>query len=275
MRVTSWCKTVVVGVAVLLVAPLTWGRDIHVSPNGNDSNSGSSDRPFLTISQAASVAQPGDTVTVHGGTYREWVKPARGGTSEEQRIVYRAFPGDDVIIAGSERITSWVRETDGVWKVELPNAFFGDTNPYALQLSGGWLLYGQWHHRGDVYLNNEAFYERQTLDALRTQKQSWYCEVGNQTTTIWANFGKADPNKQLAEINVRESVFMPLVSGLQYITVDGFHLKHSAENWEPPGLALQTGTIGPRMGKHWIIQNCRITNARLCGNRSGAGAGSG
>jgi len=28
---------------------------------------------------------------------------------------------------------------------------------------------------------------------------------------------------------------------------------------------LQMGTIGPRMGKHWIIQNCRITNARCVG----------
>ena len=25
------------------------------------------------------------------------------------------------------------------------------------------------------------------------------------------------------------------------------------------------GMIGPRMGKHWIIQNCRVTNARYVG----------
>jgi len=47
--------------------------------------------------------------------------------------------------------------------------------------------------------------------------------------------------------------------------VDGFHLMHSAENWQPPGLKMQMGTIGPRMGKHWIIRNCRVTNARCVG----------
>ncbi len=25
---------------------------------------------------------------------------------------------------------------------------FGDYNPHALTISGGWLLYGQWLHRG-------------------------------------------------------------------------------------------------------------------------------
>ena len=39
-------------------------------------------RPFRTINQAAAVAQPGDTVVVHAGEYREWVRPRRGGLSD-------------------------------------------------------------------------------------------------------------------------------------------------------------------------------------------------
>jgi len=240
-------------------------REIHVVTTGSDSGSGNQSSPYLTINKAASVAQPGDTVTVHAGTYREWVKPVRGGTGEEKRITYRAAPGEKVIVKGSERITSWVKEGDGVWKVELPNRFFGDYNPFELNLSGGWLHYGEWHHRGDVYLNGEAFYEQKTPEAVKEQMQSWCCEADAQTTTIWANFGEANPNEDLAEINVRESVFMPETTGLDYITVDGFHLMHSAENWQPPGLEVQMGTIGPRMGKHWIIENCQITNARCVG----------
>jgi hypothetical protein len=251
--------------AVLLTAGAAPAREIHVVQTGDDSASGSPESPFRTIGRAASAAQPGDCVTVHAGTYREWVKPARGGTSEQERIVYCAAPGDEVILKGSERITSWVRQSGGLWKVELPNSLFGPYNPYALELSGGWLLYGQWHHRGDVYLNGEAFFERQTLEEVKDHQHSWCCQTNGQTTTIWANFATADPNQQLAEINVRESVFMPEKTGLPYVTVDGFHLMHSAENWEPPGLELQTGMIGPRMGKHWIIQNCRITNARCVG----------
>lgn len=240
-------------------------REIHVAKTGNDAHPGSRENPYLTISKAAAVAEPGDTITIHAGTYREWVQPRRGGRDENHRIVYRAAAGEEVLVKGSERIDSWVPQGQGIWKAELPNGFFGEYNPYALNISGGWLLYGQWLHRGDVYLDGEAFREQQTLDEVRQQAQTWCCQVTEKRTTIWANFGSANPNTRLAEINVRESVLMPAESGLKYITVDGLHLMHSAENWQPPGLQVQMGTIGPRMGQHWIIENCTVTNARCVG----------
>jgi hypothetical protein len=190
---------------------------------------------------------------------------ARDSTGEDTRITYKAAPGEKVVIKGSERVTSWENQGDGVWKVELPNAFFGDYNPYALKLTGGWLNYGKWHHRGDVYLNGEAFYEKETAAEVARAEQTWYCIVGEEKTTILANFGDANPNLELAEINVRESLFMPEVTGLKYITVDGFHFMHAAANWAPPVIELQTGAVGPRMGKHWIIQNCTVVNARCVG----------
>ena len=250
---------------VVFVAGATAAREIHVSKAGRDADAGDRDNPYLTISKAAQVAMPGDTIVVHAGTYREWVKPARGGTGENKRIIYRAVPGEKVIIKGSERITSWMREGGGVWKVELPNAFFNDYNPYALKLSGGWLNYGKWHHRGDVYLNGEAFYEKQTPDEVKKAEWSWYCKADEKVTNIVANFGDVNPNNELAEINVRESLFMPEVTGLKYITIDGFHFMHAAANWAPPVIELQTGAVGPRMGKHWIIQNCTVINARCVG----------
>ncbi|MEK7995797.1 MAG: right-handed parallel beta-helix repeat-containing protein, partial [Planctomycetota bacterium] len=260
-----WFIRAMVCVAVTFGAAGSGAREIHVAKTGSDSALGDQDSPYLTINKAAQVAQPGDTVTVHAGTYREWVKPARGGSGEDQRITYRAAPGEEVIVKGSGRITSWTREAGGLWKVELPNSFFGQYNPYALNVSGGWLNYGQWHHRGDVYLNAEAFYEKQTLEEVGQAEQSWHCQVDNEVTIIRANFGRANPNTELAEINVRECIFMPEISGLKYITVSGFHFMHAAANWAPPGLELQTGAVGPRMGKHWIIENCTITNARAVG----------
>jgi alpha-N-arabinofuranosidase len=242
-----------------------WASDIHVAKTGSDSAPGSHTHPYLTINKAASVAQAGDTVIVHAGTYREWVKPVRCGTGESKRITYRAAPGEEVIIKGSERITTWTHQAGGVWKVELPNSFFGEYNPYALTVSGGWLNYGKWHHRGDVYLNGEAFYEKEVAQDVAKAKNTWHCQVDDKLTTIWANFGEINPNTELAEINVRESIFMPEITGLKYITVDGFHFMHAAANWAPPGLDLQTGAVGPRMGKHWIIENCTIINARCVG----------
>ncbi|MBE3123867.1 MAG: right-handed parallel beta-helix repeat-containing protein [Planctomycetes bacterium] len=273
MPAPLWMVSLAACAAVWVCAATASAREIHVATTGDDAAAGDQARPYLTLGKAAAVAQPADTVTVHAGTYREWVKPARGGTGEQNRITYRAAAGEEVLVKGSERITSWVPEGDGVWKAELPETFFGGYNPYALALSGGWLEYGQWHHRGDVYLNGEALGEQQTPEAVKQKEGAWHGQVVGQTTVIRANFGRADPNRELAEINVRESIFMPAESGLKYITVDGFHLMHSAENWEPPGLEVQMGAIGPRMGKHWIIQNCRVTNARCVGIVLGHAAG--
>jgi alpha-L-arabinofuranosidase len=256
--------------ATLLALPfaigsLSMAKEIHVATNGHDSATGTQSAPFQTISRAANVAQPGDMVTVHDGTYRECVKPPRGGTSETNRIVYRAAPGEDVRIKGSERVTTWIDLGGGVWQATIPNSFFGDYNPFALKLSGGWLNYGQWHTRGDVYHDGEAFYEKETAAEVDELPETWRAYVEGNHTIIRANFGKANPNKTLTEINVRESLFMPEITGLKYITVDGFQFAHAAANWAPPVIPLQTGAVGPRMGKRWIIENCTITNARCVG----------
>ncbi len=266
MTLKTWILVIAASIAVIIFGfSNVSAREIHVAKIGSDSASGSQASPFLTINKAASIAQPPDIVMIHAGTYREWVKPPRGGTGDNNRITYRAAKDEKVFIKGSERITSWTHQDGSVWQVELPNSFFSDYNPYALNVSGGWLNYGQWHHRGDVYLNGEAFYEKETAEEVNQAEQSWHCRVDGEKTIIRANFGKANPNTELAEINVRESIFMPKVTGLRYITVDGFHFMHAAANWAPPGLELQMGAVGTRMGKHWIIQNCTITNARCVG----------
>ena len=266
MTFNKWILAITIYISVIILGlSNAEAREIHVAKTGSDSASGSRDNPLLTIARAASIAEPGDIVIVHSGTYREWIKPPRGGTGDSSRITYCAATGEKVLIKGSERITSWTHQDGGVWQVELPNSFFGDYNPYALNVSGGWLNYGKWYHRGDVYLNEEAFYEKQAAEEVKQAQRSWYCSVDEKATIILANFGKANPNTELAEINVRESIFMPEVTGLKYITVDGFNFMHAAANWAPPGLELQMGAVGTRMGKHWIIQNCAITNARCVG----------
>ena len=103
-------------------------KEYHVSVDGSDAAEGTFSKPFRTIAYAARIAQPGDTVTVHEGTYREWINPTRGGTCDTLRIVYRAAEGEQVEIKGSEVVPGkWEQtETKGVWKIGIPNAFFGD-----------------------------------------------------------------------------------------------------------------------------------------------------
>jgi hypothetical protein len=226
-------------------------------------------------------------VLVHGGTYREWVKPRRGGLSDTRRITYQAAPGEHVVVKGSERVTGWEREAGNVWRASVPNALFGDWNPYALPVAGDWLVRPKAplaRHLGDVYLNGLSFYEAgsrdevtdpplrteiqddwtRTTDRVRRPEQTrlaWYAEVGADTTTVWANFAGADPNAELVEINVRRSVFYPADHHVDYITVRGFELAQAACPWTPP-TADQPGLIGPNWAKGWIIEDNVIHDAK-------------
>src|SRR6266568_3120700 len=205
---------------------------LHVAVTSTDDADGSAERPFRTINLAAAAAQPGDTVVVHAGEYREWVKPQRGGRSDTRRITYEAAAGEHVVVKGSERITGWVPVAGSVWCATVPNALFGDFNPFAEEIAGDWIVYKSGKprkHLGDVYLNGLSFYEvssRAEVDVppLRTEavddwtgvtgpirdpqqtQLTWYAEVSTDETTIWANFQGADPNSELVEINVRRSV---------------------------------------------------------------------
>ena len=120
------------------VCMTTFAVEYHVAKGGDDSHKGSINKPFSTIQKAADVAMPGDVITVHEGIYREEINPPRGGTSDEQRIIYQAAEGEHVEIRGSEVVTGWARVEGDVWSVEIDHQLFGDFNPFADIVDGPW-----------------------------------------------------------------------------------------------------------------------------------------
>ena len=250
-------------------------REYHVSVRGDDHASGDAVHPFRTISKAASVAVAGDVIMVHGGTYREWVRPVRGGVSEDKRIVYRAAPGEQAVIKGSEVIRGWERFRGNVWRVTLPDTFFGDFNPYKEVLHGDWFNgRGRVHHNGKVFLNGQALYESDILEHLfrpvlldtrdGRHLYPWYCESDDRNTYIYANFGDHDPNRDTVEITVRKACFYPGQPGVDFITVQGFVMRQAATPWAPP-TAEQVGLLGTFWSKGWIIEDNVISDARCVG----------
>ena len=275
-------------------------REYHVAVTGCDFEDGTKDHPFRTISKAALLAMPGDRVIVHEGEYREWVKPAQGGTSNVSRITYEAAEGERVVIKGSEQITCWEPVEDSVWKAVLPNSFFGTYNPYKEVLGGDWFIYPNDTslHAGDVYLNGKSFYEAKSLEevknpVIRTEgvnppwtrhpepilhpedtMYQWYAETDQETTVIYANFRGVNPNEELTEINVRKCCFYPEKTGLNYITVRGFEMAQAACPWTPP-TADQPGLLGTNWSKGWIIENNKIHDAKCSGISIGKEASTG
>jgi hypothetical protein len=110
--------------ACLLSVGGSFAAEYYVAKQGNDANNGSVSKPLLTIQQAATVAMPGDVVTIHEGIYREAVNPPRGGLSDEQRIVYQAATGASVTIKGSQILKGWTLVSNDVWSICIPNNAF-------------------------------------------------------------------------------------------------------------------------------------------------------
>jgi alpha-N-arabinofuranosidase len=407
-------RTALLFCILLLLSITTQAREYHVSVKGDDTNKGTADSPFKTISKAADAAQPGDFITVHEGTYRERINPPRGGTSDQKRIIYHANPGEKVVIKGSEVIKGWQKVQNDTWKVVIPNSFFGAFNPYSDLIHGDWFNpKGRQHHTGAVYLNDHWLTEASKMEdvlqpigqasssytpggggtllnvawlqpgegadrAERVEANSfaaqqgiqkapcseggecigwieqgdwvryekidmgqnssqieiraasatqggiieirldapsgellgtctipntggwqawssfkakikptsgirtlclafreprsqdtqnlrlWFTQVNDSNTTIWAQFKNVNPNEAEVEINVRQAVFYPNQTGINFIIVRGLTMMHAATNWAPP-TAEQIGLIGTNWSKGWIIENNDISYSTCVG----------
>lgn len=219
---------------------------------------------MLTISKAARYALAGDSVIIKGGVYREWVSPENYGISEQRRITYISAPDEEVWIKGSEVVSSWRKNRDGVWVAKVPNTIFGDFNPFDVKMFGDWMQKGFELHLGEVYIDNKALIEQLNAEDVISKPNSWHSVVDDEYTTIIANFDDRNPNKSLTEINVRPACFYPKTTGVNYITVKNLNFSQAATQWAPP-TAEQQGMVGPNWSLRWVIDGCVLSNSKCVG----------
>src|SRR5919107_1753360 len=204
----------------------------HVATCGSGSSDGSQSQPLRTINRAAELARAGDSVVVHEGVYREWVRPRRGGLSDQRRITYEAASGEHVVIKGSEQVTGWEPVEGTVWKVSVPNSLFGSFNPFREEIDGDWIVYPEKDspkkHLGDVYLGGLSFYEVLSLDEV------------------------SDPPRRTEVLDDWTEV---------QDRVRNLEQTQAACPWTPP-TADQPGLIGPNWAKGWIIEDNVIHDAK-------------
>lgn len=281
-------KNLLLLAVVLLFSPGISSQEYHVSVNGDDNNPGSKSKPFKTIMAAARMARPGNIVTIHEGIYRERIDPPLGGTSDDNRITYQASPGEKVVIKGSEIIKGWTKIGEGIWKISIPNSFFGAYNPYSDVIGTDWYNdMGRDRHTGEIYLNNKSLYEVWSISEVESpnilktpdsntfwpniqttdpdgSRYKWYTEVTKDSTALYANFHEFDPNREHVEINVRNACFYPSKPHMNYITVRGFHMSQAACQWST-ATDEQDGVIGTHWSKGWIIEDNEVSNSKNIG----------
>ncbi|WP_437725788.1 right-handed parallel beta-helix repeat-containing protein [Sorangium sp. So ce861] len=96
------------GIFVLLATGYARAAEHYVAPDGSDSNRGTMDEPFASLSKANSAAAAGDTIWVRGGTYHitSQLVLSRSGTSETNRTKIWAYPGETPVLDASRYVTS-------------------------------------------------------------------------------------------------------------------------------------------------------------------------
>jgi hypothetical protein len=105
------------------------GRIYHVSPGGNDNNDGSASSPLRTIQRGVELVNPGETVLIHSGVYRDtsrsdFLRISKSGTTEAP-IIVKAAPGQEVVIDGADPdlaqpgAVTWQASDSGLYWVPL------------------------------------------------------------------------------------------------------------------------------------------------------------
>ena len=251
-------------------------------PDASDEGPGTEDHPFATIGRAARELKPGEKVVVHGGVYRECVRPARGGEGPDRMIAYEAMPGEKVFIRGSELWSPEFKPSEGwnseptprgtkVWMGELPEEWFIGYNPFmARNFSSEYTTFTRdWSkeeihlfmlRRGMIFADGhplkQVFFPRELADA---DGAFWVEDPGLRIhLRLWED---VDPNEVTFEVTTREQVFAPVEQCLGYIRVSGFHFEHAADGIPVPQRAM----VSAARGHHWIIEDNQICWANACG----------
>lgn len=258
-------------------------RELHVcAVRGDDVHgNGSPDAPYATIQAAAIVATPGTRVVIHAGTYRECVKPARGGENATRFISYEAAGDGDVIVKASEIVTDFARsedysigkDADGtepvIWEHTLDWKLFRDYNPFALINcihEKNWLVYSRTEmepyllRRGMIFVDGVPLRQVQLYRFMVDTPGSYWVEE-NGLRVHFRMPDNGSPVGHTIEITCREQCFVPDQPFLGYIKVKGLTFAHAANGAPVP----QHGALSCHRGHHWIIENCTVRWANAVG----------
>ncbi|MBI3990985.1 MAG: DUF1565 domain-containing protein, partial [Candidatus Omnitrophica bacterium] len=219
------------------------------NPKSADTNSGTEQAPFKTIAQAAGKLQPGDTVYVKPGIYREQVIFPAG--KEDARISIRAYDKKSrPVISGSEVITSkWILSDvkvkyEGTQPVKIYTTpleaytqmvFVDDVQ---LKQIG---IYKSWPPEGDT----ERFKRVDGKGPEDMRPGTFYYDRDKKILYIWL-VDSSDPSNKNIEASVRDYG----VSYSGYTTISGFEVKNCQ-------LEPNKGCFGIACnGKKIIIEDC-------------------
>lgn len=199
------------------------------NPAARNTGDGALERPYRTLSYAMTQLQPGDTLTIAGGVYRETLRfPARTWSLAATRIQPAA--GETVLIKGSDIVTGWSPRGGGVfaryvWTVNSQQVF---VDGVALQQIGG-TVFGGYPTKADHPLHkvqggSGGIWRGRIPGGLAEMTDySFYYDAGAQALYIKVPFSSLDG--RTVEVSVRTHLLFG--EGLEKVTLRKLSFQHS------------------------------------------------
>jgi len=228
MRLTT------MAIGIVLAWP-AWAATYQVSPVGDDTTTGSAAAPWQTIQHAVDRAQPGDTVQLQTGIYRERVLLTRSG-EPERPITFAAAPGSRPEIWFSKSQSSpedWVAAGPQRWRT-LPGSFSREVNFDVATI---------WHDDQSNWR-----YKKRSVDEL-AERWDFYHDVANGWLEVYAEANPATLAERIEiPLDPPDQNQFVVTCRASWIVFDGLRIKYANVH----GIQV--------MGNHVIFRNGAITH---------------
>jgi parallel beta-helix repeat protein len=244
-------------IAALGVLASAHAATLHVDPTaGNTANN-----RFNTIAQALTKLQPGDTLIIAAGTYRESIdlrqtswhgKPASIATRIE------AAPNTHPIIKGSDLVNGWQRSTDNVyvkrqWPVNSQQVY---VNGKALQQIGG-VIFGDFplnakHRFANLHQSQGGIWPgRKGKDLADLIDESFYYD--SEAKVLYVKTTTDLTQGSVVEVSTRP--YLVFGTDINAVEIRGLTFDHANTT-----AVSQSGAI-TLIGNHLVLDNIVVEHA--------------
>ena len=175
-----------------------------------------------TIGQAVAHLEPGDTVLLHSGIYRELVTIDSSGTPEKP-ITIRAAEGESVTLTGADRLTDWSLIPGGerVYSTPWPHKFVAWNKSFIHPNDDYHRLIGRCEQ---VFINGYPL--QQVLERDKLSRGTFFADIDAQRLYLQPP-GNQDitKDKALVEASTREQILR--VKG-NHVVIKGIRFRYAA-----------------------------------------------
>ena len=189
---------------------------------------------FRTISGAVAKAEPGDTIVIHSGIYREQVViPESKSGTQERPLRLIAAPTAEVILTGSDLLTDWKAEPElgeYIASTDWPHQFAG---PHPNDPEHLWIGRAE-----QVFVDRYPM--RQVFEARQLSQGTFFADLKQKRLYLWDM--KNTVPAQVAQLHVEAATRSKVLQvDAAHVCIKGLRFRHCA-NIAQNGMAEFRGT---------------------------------